>query len=199
MPSLDAVRTEEVNGLTISILPDDSGHTDSPVEDGDGAIFAVLHRRYINPAAKRTEGDFNSVDGIEAFIKRNKGPRAKWAVFSLFMYDHSGTAYACSENGSNPFIGRAPHAEWDSGRVGIIALQRSRGVTRETLYEYAQGICRDYTAWANGDVYGYVIEDATGEEISSCWGYYSVDEALAEAEGEARAHARQTPATTESE
>jgi hypothetical protein len=26
--------------------------------------------------------------------------------------------------------------------------------------------------WAFGNVYGYVIEDADGEEVSSCWGFY---------------------------
>lgn len=29
-----------------------------------------------------------------------------------------------------------------------------------------------YGAWAWGNVYGYVVEDANGEEIDSCWGYY---------------------------
>jgi hypothetical protein len=191
----DAVHVEKVNGLTIRIKHDYDNSAESPVAEDEAVIFAVLHRRYLNPAKKRTEGDFNSVDGIEAFIKRNKGPRAKWVVFPLYMYDHGRTVYRCAETVSNPFIGRLPqgHAEFDSGRVGIIALKRSEWGKSKSMYEYAQQVCQTYTQWANGDVYGYVIEDADGEEVNSCWGFIGMESAL----DDARTFAKQVPATTE--
>lgn len=30
---------------------------------------------------------------------------------------------------------------------------------------------REFTDWANGDIYGFVIRDRAGTEIESCWGY----------------------------
>jgi hypothetical protein len=43
--------------------------------------------------------------------------------------------------------------------------------------------CEEYTRWANGECCGYVIEDATGELIDSCWGFIGeyVIEAIREA------------------
>lgn len=38
-----------------------------------------------------------------------------------------------------------------------------------------QGARRLFGAWAWGDVYGYVISDATGETLESCFGYYGSD------------------------
>jgi hypothetical protein len=33
-----------------------------------------------------------------------------------------------------------------------------------------------YQQWANGDIWGYIIEDSSGEELDSCWGYYGSDD-----------------------
>ena len=53
-----------------------------------------------------------------------------------------------------------------------------------------------YEQWANGDVWGYIIEDSDGDETDSCWNYYGSDyclqaakEAVDGLEGETRTHA----------
>ena len=38
-----------------------------------------------------------------------------------------------------------------------------------------RGEVKVYDQYLQGDVYGYVIEDADGEEIDSSWGYYGDD------------------------
>ena len=39
-----------------------------------------------------------------------------------------------------------------------------------------------YETWANGDVWGYVIEDKDGNELDSCWGFYGSERCREEAE-----------------
>lgn len=38
--------------------------------------------------------------------------------------------------------------------------------------ELVDGCVRDFEQWAEGDVYGFVVEDATGDTVDSCWGFY---------------------------
>jgi hypothetical protein len=53
-------------------------------------------------------------------------------------------------------------------------------------------------AWGEGDVFGWVLTDPTGNEVESCWGYYGYwegnyeerDYTLSVAEGEAQADAK---------
>jgi len=50
---------------------------------------------------------------------------------------------------------------------------------REQAYQIAQSDVEVFTAYLNGAVYGYVI----GDIEESCWGYYSIEEAVIEAKG----------------
>lgn len=175
----ERLETDDETGLTLDLIPD--GDCECPVSaDDDAVIFAVLHGRYINPAKDRTEGDFTTVEGIDDFFNANNRHEPEWIVVPLYMIDHSGTAYRASFEG-NPFS-----CPWDSGRVGIIAMKREEfgdpegddyGRAQTIWLDRANAICRDYTAWANGDCYGYVIEDAEGEQVEdgSCWGFVGHD------------------------
>jgi hypothetical protein len=37
-----------------------------------------------------------------------------------------------------------------------------------------------YAQWANGDVWGFIVEDSDGEELDSCWGFYGTEAAIEE-------------------
>lgn len=39
----------------------------------------------------------------------------------------------------------------------------------------------EVTAWEQGEVFGYVVEDQYGEHIDSCWGFYGYDWAESQA------------------
>jgi hypothetical protein len=151
-------------------------HVDHDVEqpfgDDEAVRIVVLHRRYIDPSNGSCGRD---PDEVAAWERENA---RDWFVIPLFLYDHSGTVYAPGR--SNPF-----HCPWDSGRVGIVALKRSEWGNGkepdEKLIGYAAGIAAQYTSWANGECYGYVLLDAAGEELDSCWGFIGFDAAEAEA------------------
>ena len=49
---------------------------------------------------------------------------------------------------------------------------------RKALYyarQCAKGEIETFLAWAEGEVYGYIVEDEDGEHLDSCWGYYGDD------------------------
>lgn len=162
METLDTI-PDEKTGCTITLHPDTD--LDQPYEGDEAVIIAVLHRRYKNPSDTLT-----SVEAIEEFMAANAGTDGAYACYPLWMYDHSGTAYRASEGG-NPFS-----CQWDSGRVGVIALRRS-DFTNPSLAT-ANDICDTYTAWANGYGVFYRITDADGDEVDSCGGFYSMADAV---------------------
>jgi hypothetical protein len=163
--------THEETGLRL-IIEIDQFAGDSPVEGSESVKFAVLHRNYVNPCP-----DLNSSEAIDAFERANRGPRSAWVVFSLYMMDHSNTTYRAGVLGhGNPF-GGGVYAQFDSGRVGIIALKRTDygdPASRRAGFDFkacADAVCATYTAWANGENYEYSIEDEDGETVESCSGY----------------------------
>ena len=48
-----------------------------------------------------------------------------------------------------------------------------------------------YEQWANGDVWGFVLETEDGEELDSCWGYYGSESAIGEGKAIAEDWAKQ--------
>jgi hypothetical protein len=170
--------TDDETGITLKIESDDDGGTESPLEHDSAVIMGVLHNRYQNPARKH---DLHTQADLERFERENcAGKSAPWVAFPLFMIDHSGTAYRVSdpapkgERPVNPFA-----CPWDSGRVGTLFVKLSEIAKRNTpraeklaqARKSADITCEVYTAWANGEVYGFVIEDAEGEHLDSCWGF----------------------------
>lgn len=151
-------RVDDATGVTLKIIADPD--SESPIsEEEDAVIFAVYHNRRINPAAAHGLGD---AEAGKAFEAEHAGEGSAYAVFPLFAYEHGNILYKVAE--SNPFA-----CQWDSGRIGFIALKRED--FGPYLLKYAQGIAKSYTDWTNGNVWGYVVEDAEGDTLDSCWGF----------------------------
>ncbi len=105
-------------------------------------------------------------------------------VIPLYLYDHGSISIS-----TGSFIGRAHHAEWDSGVVGWIYISHEN-----ILKEWGEGgdvvtdqimtqaiAClnaevRTYNHYLTGEVYGFKIIMPNGEESDSCWGYYGSDD-----------------------
>lgn len=105
-------------------------------------------------------------------------------VLPTYLYDHSALAMS-----TDSFIGRAVHAEWDSGQVGWIYVSKADiraeyQVDRITpsVREQAENRLKDevriYDAYLRGECYGYELYK-NGELTDSCWGFVgSFDEAI---------------------
>lgn len=95
-------------------------------------------------------------------------PETTHVVLPVYKYEHGGVAYS-----TKPFP-----CPWDSGLVGYIhAPKNFEGMSDDQIRGNLIAELAIFSAWANGEVYGYINEE-TGD---SCWGFYSVDDALEEA------------------
>lgn len=181
------IESYEHNGAKIDIHYDED--TSSPREDdniGMLVIFEGGNHMGINETDHNYDpDDYAGWDEMEAAVLKDY-PGAE--LLPVYRYEHSQVAYS-----TKSFVGRAQHAEWDSGRVGFILVPREKmleeyGTTRCTkairakTRTYIEGEVETYSQWANGEVYGYIIKDEDGEEIDSCWGFYGIDYCKEEAE-----------------
>lgn len=159
--------------LILKIEPDQDPI--NPREDFDNfGVMVCNHRRYTlgDNEPRINFDDFNSLDEIRDHLRKEHDAHV---ILPLYLYDHSGITIS-----TDPFS-----CHWDSGQVGFIYA------TRQKIMEEAPGkpkyLTKKVRAWAEkllksevetydqlltGDVWGYVIEDADGEKIESCWGYF---------------------------
>lgn len=105
----------------------------------------------------------------------------------------AGTAFilSCFEHGNCQWglQGEVFQCQWDTAQVaGILVWEQDVGNLGPKTYKDRQQDARifleTYTNWANGNVYGYILETEDGKDVDSCWGYYG-DEDLKSAIKEA--------------
>lgn len=147
-----------------------------PRADGNFGTLDLAHRRYRLPAEGKPEGRDPSTI----------------IVLPVWGYDHGGLSMRAGER-VWPF-----DDPWDSGLLGIIWAPRNvLGRTNEETIEILKSEVEVYSAYLNGAVYGYIIEELATfsnstfgdrEEwvtLDSCYGYYSTEEALESAKSQA--------------
>lgn len=174
------VQSEEVGELTVNVMYDESG--DNPRGWDNLGKMVCSHRRYNFPNEIKMDFDeHNSWEEIKNEITKQFGPSL---ILTIWLYDHSGLHFS-----TESFYGRLPqgHAEFDSGRIGFIFvtkkdIRKEYGKAGRKEMEKAekclQGEVEVYGKYANGECYLFRVEDADGENLDCCGGYYDSDEAL---------------------
>lgn len=178
---------EEINykGYKIKIEPDEN--PESPREWDNLGVMVCFHKGY-NLGDKQNEYDHNAFESWDQLKDEIIYREDTALILPLYLYDHSGISISVGS-----FIGRAQHAEWDSGLVGFIyatkeAVKKEYGVKRLTkkILEQAEKLLRGevetYDQFLTGDVYGYIVEK-DNKHLDSCWGFYGEDTAIEEAKG----------------
>jgi len=133
----------------------------------------------------------------EWFDENLKNSGAIW--LPLYLYDHSGLSMS-----TDSFVGRAQHAEWDSGTVGFIYVSREAALKEfggkyltkkkiEKVKRILQGEVETFDSYLRGDVYYIAIKDREndGEIVDSVGGFYGYEYAEEEAKGMLKEHNRQ--------
>jgi len=163
------VETEEYRGHKIKIYQDPDPQ--NPRDNDNFGTMVCFHSHYMlgdSNHGLRNE-DFFSWDGLKGCLIREKDAAV---ILPLYLYDHSGITI-----NTTPFGCR-----WDSGEVGFIYATRQNirdnyGIKRiwkgtlETAEKLLEAEVKEYDRYLTGQVYGYMIEDADGEDVDSCWGY----------------------------
>jgi hypothetical protein len=173
---MEAYKTLDLkDGGVLEIHYDQNG--ESPRSWDNLGTVAAFHKRYdIGDKVDFSSDDFNGWDEMKAYIKKKYKPIA---ILPIYMYSHSGitintTGYSCP---------------WDSGQIGFIYVTQKRidamGCTIdngetwdmyvERMENYLRGEIETLDQYVRGDVYGYIVKDAEGEQEDSCWGFYGDD------------------------
>ena len=185
------IETLEHEGFRIRIYPDDIGG-DGPREWDNLGKMVCFHRRY-------EVGDKHSYS-IEEAVELEVADHV--VSLPLCLYDHSGLRMKVGS-----FQGLLPqgHAEFDSGKVGLIFVTKAdvlkeykaKKLTKELLervHKVLEAEVDTYDQYLSGQVYGYVIEDTHGDRVDSCWGFYGWDYVKEEARSVAAHYAEKVGA-----
>lgn len=189
---------ETRDGLTLKIIADDD--RESPRKWDNLATLCCDHDRY-------DLGDDDAHDAAADAIRASRHYRSSWEdgegldfshgpdlfkaiqrcddilTLPLYLYDHSGITMS-----TGPFS-----CPWDSGQVGFAFITRERvlseyggkiltAATRAKALALIVGEVETYDMYLTGDVWGYVLEDADGEQTDALWGCYGLDYAREEGE-----------------
>lgn len=167
----------DYKGYTIKVEQDDNAT--NPIKDWDMfGVFTCFHRNY-DLCCKRNQ--FKNQDEFLEFLKKENPVR-----LPLYLYDHSGITISTGD-----FMDR-----WDSGQVGYIWVTKQdiknefgcKRITKkilEKVYSLLRNDVENFDKYLTGDVYQYTIEDAEGNVVDSCGGYfptkrYGTDEVVEE-------------------
>lgn len=163
----EPIETYQHNGCKVEIFPDDDPPNPRKEYDHLGTILYVS-RRYI--------GD-RMVDR-EAIEEVGNDPDN--ICLPVYAYIHGGITISTGSFG----------CKFDSGQCGIIYMDRATAKENWPGEDYEQRAVdclkaeiAELDQYLRGDVYGYVVTDASGYE-ESCWGFFGV-EAAKEAANEA--------------
>lgn len=174
------------NGMQGEIFHDEDA--ESPREWDNLGTMACSHRRYTlgDKEHKLRWDDYGSWDEAETGLIKEVGP---CVILPMYMLDHSGLRVSTTD-----FNDR-----WDSGQIGFIyvtyeKLREEFGWKRmspqrvQKVYKYLEGEVETYDQYLSGDVWGYVLKDADGEDLDSCWGFFGFDYCKEELESSAKVH-----------
>ena len=202
MPELGKWSKALVWGKTVVFFKIDNDHSpENPLENesAQGTIYSFSHRH----------GNFigyDKEDMIEDLLKNKEAVR-------LSYFEHGNSLWMVAEAPTPPGV----EFQWDGVRFAGLWVPDEevldnigdvQGEERRTkLLAYAAGVVEQFTAWCNGEVYGYEIErydlkeDEDGNNIlsrsyyssmqdaetDSCSGYYGWDDFTKEVESSVRA------------
>ena len=180
----DALKTINYKGYTINIDYDPS--PESPREWDDLSTIYSNSRRYdfdghsIEELIQEVGG--NIYDNVIPWDLIGK----KYYYRKVWMYDHSGITVRTAEE--SPW-GNMGYMAWDSGLAGVIVVDKKAAKkewdtdTKARAEKWLDGEIANLDTYVRGEIYGYEVLDEDGNEFDSCWGFYDLDECIAEAKG----------------
>lgn len=150
------IHNEKYKGYKISVYQDNDPM--SPDDwDSMGTIY-TKHNRYFAIGHDLADFDGESVN-----------PDGE--TLGIYAYVHGGVALS-----TTPFS-----CPWDSGMAGFITISRDKIIaeygndsaeSREKARQCLKSETETWNQYLNGEVYGFIITDESGEIVDSCGGFY---------------------------
>ena len=178
------------DGRVLEIYYDEDASNPRKEFDNLGTMIC-FHRRYdLGDEHDYSSDNFESWNELESQIRRDNNVAV---ILPLYMYDHGVQRIKVGS-----FQGLLPqgHAEFDSGMIGFIFVTKqkvraeysAKRISKKLLARvegYLRSEVETYDQYTSGQVYGFIVreaptvdedgEEAEGEEIDSCWGFYGSD------------------------
>jgi len=167
------INIDKVEQKTLKIVHDDS--CSNPRTEWSNLTKMVCHhRRYdLGDEHSYNKNDYSSWLELEECILKSEKPLV---IKPLFLLDHSGISIRTTSFND----------AWDSGQVGFVFINQEKIDELGTnlndgeswpdyisrLEAYLEGEVLTYDDYLTGNVYGFLIEDADGDMIDSCWGFF---------------------------
>lgn len=124
-------------------------------------------------------GDKNNYADSEKFIESDEAKKA-YVMLPVYLYDDS-----MQKLSNSPFVGRAVHAEQDIGQVGYIYVIKEKvkeltgmeptEANKPAVTEMLKAETELYSSYIEGNCYGYIIQDMTGDTLDQCGGFFGDD------------------------
>lgn len=91
------------------------------------------------------------------------------AIYPIVKHEHGNVVYR---------LGTAHGFDYSNNGFYIVTDKTAKllGTPRESFEKVITQELEEYTKWANGEVYGFVLYDDNGEVDESCWGYYNIED-----------------------
>jgi len=175
---MEAVETFDVDNLSVEIHYDDSCQDFEEEFDND-EDSSVIICTWERSSTVSKHNPFVEPEDAAAFAKKHKR-----VLYDLWKYEHGNVAYRAGETGDRP--GYPFTCQFDSGQVGyVLVKEEAKEWAGMELLEFANNHLEYFSDWCNGNVYGYIIRDADGEELDSCWGFIGFENVKDSATGQA--------------
>lgn len=148
---MEVIQEVSYNGGNIQIVRDPE--PTSPKECGDDSVFLVaFHRSF----SVKDHGIKNAED-IDVWRETHN-------ILPLFAYIHGGVALSLGAFG----------CRWDSGQVGYVLVSKDMNDPESA----AKTLVEEWQRYLDGEVYGY--RSSFEDDVDSCYGFHSIDDALEE-------------------
>lgn len=177
------------DGLTVKIYQDSDAQSPDEWEDDVVSMVTTRNCYFERLCEIWTTGKHGHGEDCHEVMARGKEVKDNYHVLPLWMYAHSGVALRVGDRGGYPF-----DCQWDAGQVGFVLVKKREGI--RNVLKAAQCHVETWNQYLSGDVYGVVVEDPSGEQLESCWGFYGLDYAIGEGRSMAEGCKRQEDRVT---
>jgi len=124
--------------------------------------MVCFHKRYnFGDKHDYKSGNYSGWEELEEAIREEEDVAV---LLPLYAYIHGGVTMQTA-----PFS-----CPFDSGQVGFIyaTKEAAKNYTEKEVTNCLENEVKAYDQYLTGDVWGYIIEDESGEHIDSCWGFF---------------------------
>ena len=176
------------DGCFVEIKPDYD--CDNPRECELGTFYTWLNDYSSPDEAPTLEELFDEFNLWDEWDKVERGNPVAWFAAKLnelwyvslpvAAYIHSGIVYRVGT------LSQFPDSQWDAGYAGVIFVSEEKirkelmvpevtAEVRARVNRYLADEVEYFSAWAEGQTYGFVKYDRYGDEVDSCWGFIGYD------------------------